>query len=115
MDRRIQHHITKDIIMTTYKRTFLAAIFTFLLATVNIYAGDYVTRGNYVFELKPWWEPPTATIVARAQGFNPTGELVIPGTVTIDGTTYIINRIGKYDLTGDDLTEPVFSNLPELT
>ena len=112
---RIKHHITKDIIMTSYKRTFLAAIFTFLLATVNIYAGDYVTRGNYVFELKPWWEPPTATIVARAPGFNPTGELVIPGTVTIDGTTYIINRIGKYDLTGDDLTEPVFSNLPELT
>lgn len=85
----------------------------------SLHARETYTRGNYVFEIVQYWlhESKEAIIVGRAPGFNPTGEVVIPGTVTIDGTTYPVTELGTYfNYYNDPPTNPaVFADLPELT
>lgn len=74
--------------MTIYKRTLIAAILS-LLMTAMTYAGEYKTQGNYVYDIVEYFghDGKEAVIMGLAPGFKPTGEVVIPGTVTIDGET----------------------------
>lgn len=104
--------------MTTYKR-LLALLVIILSTTGATYADRYVTNGNYVYEIVKYYdhEEEEAIIVARAPGFNPSGEIVIPGTVTIDGKTYQVTHLGDYFNYYNTLPDfpPVFSDLPGLT
>lgn len=104
--------------MTTYKR-LLALVVIILSMTGATYADRYVTNGNYVYEIVKYYDhdEEEAIIVARAPGFNPSGEIVIPGTVTIDGKTYQVTHLGDYFNYYNTLPDfpPVFSDLPGLT
>ncbi len=75
-----------------------------------------VTRGNYVFDLGTHYDgSPYARIVSRVAGFNPSGELVLPGSVTVDGVTYPVTILGNTFNFANAPEPPVFSDLPELT
>lgn len=104
--------------MTIYKRTLIATILS-LLMTAMTYAGEYKTQGNYVYDIVEYFghDGKEAVIMGLAPGFKPTGEVVIPGTVTIDGETYPVTKVGDYfNYYNEPPTLPaVFTNLPGLT
>lgn len=104
--------------MTIYKRTLIAAILS-LLMTAMTYAGEYKTQGNYVYDIVEYFghDGKEAVIMGLAPGFKPTGEVVIPGTVTIDGETYPVTKVGDYfNYYNEPPTLPaVFANLPGVT
>lgn len=104
--------------MTIYKRTLITAILS-LLMTAATYAGEYKTQGNYVYDIVEYFghDGKEAVIMGLAPGFNPTGEVVIPGTVTIDGETYPVTKVGDYFNYYNEppILPAVFANLPGIT
>lgn len=90
---------------------------TCLSACMSLSAWE-ITQGDYVFDIVGYWtNEPVAEIVARAPGFNPTGEVVIPSSVTYEGKTYPVTELGKYFNYYNEpaVYPPVFADLPGLT
>lgn len=90
---------------------------TCLSACMSLSAWE-ITQGDYVFDIVGYWtDEPVAEIVARAPGFNPTGEVVIPSSVTYEGKTYPVTELGKYFNYYNEpaVYPPVFADLPGLT
>lgn len=90
---------------------------TCLSACMSLSARE-ITQGDYVFDIVGYWtDEPVAEIVARAPGFNPTGEVVIPSSVTYEGKTYPVTELGKYFNYYNEpaVYPPVFADLPGLT
>lgn len=98
------------------KKTLLFLAVCLSICDASLSATTVVTRGNYVFDLSTDYDgSPYARIVSRVAGFNPTGELVIPGSVTVDGVTYPVTILGNTFNILNVPEPPVFSDLPELT
>lgn len=62
----------------------------------NPNASNIVTSGNFVFELEISSGEKTgfATLIDVKPGYEPAGEITIPGSVTSDGVKYVVDEIG---------------------
>ena len=103
-------------------RSILTSVFLTLSATAALaYSPEspYVhTVGNYVYkiEINASEETGNASIVDVKPGYVPSGEITIPGSVTIDGTKYTVTQIGENynSLYWFDYV-PVFKDFTEIT
>lgn len=106
----------------TFCRVTLASLFLTLTATLaaayNPESPNVHTVGNYVYkiEINASEETGNAHIVDVKPGYVPSGEITIPGSVTIDGTKYTVTQIGEtyYSLSWFDYV-PVFKDFTEIT
>lgn len=76
------------------------------------------TVGNYVYRIEVNGSVATgnASIVDIKPGYVPSGEITIPGSVTIDGTKYTVTSIGEnYNSLYWFDYEPVFKDFTEIT
>lgn len=88
-----------------------------ILTCTSVTLAERVTRGNYVFDISRnvGDDGYHAIIIACVNGFNPTGELTIPGSVTVNGNTYPVTRVGIYGRSDGSLADPVYANLDGIT
>lgn len=74
--------------------------------------------GNYIYEVEISNEKETgyATLIDVKPGYEPKGEITIPGSVTIDGVRYVVNHIGyTYYTDSFYLVDRAFKDFPEIT
>lgn len=90
-----------------WKRAAFSVLFTLLLSVAgvtNVFAQTF-TSGNLNYSLND--DGATVTVTGHVDGTAATGELVIPESVELYGTTYPVTVIGEsafqncYNLTGD--------------
>lgn len=97
----------------------LAALFSVLeLAAYNPYESTVHTVGKFVYEveLSAGEETGYATLIDVKPGTELKGEITIPGSITVDGTRYVVNHIG-YVYTSSRFFERdrAFKDFPEIT
>ncbi len=74
--------------------------------------------GNYIYELQMNGERYTgyASLIDVKEGYQPTGEITIPGSVTIDDTRYVVNTIGaRYEAENWFEADRAFKDFPGIT
>lgn len=98
----------------------LAALLTALCGyAYNPNASNVHRVGNYIYEVQLSEEDEEtgyATLIDVKPGYEPKGEITIPGSITVDGVRYVVNHIGYiyHTQTFYDV-DRAFKDFPEIT